>query len=203
MGYVKMRATKKSKVKPSDFEKYKNQFILDVMTISTMEDIPKELIINWDHTGIIYIPLSSWTMEKEGATQVEVAGINNKRQLTAIFSNTMTGDFLPPQLIYAGKTTRCLPKSVTFRKDWHVNFSSNHWANEAATEDYINAILLPYVAKKKAELLLPIDQPALVIFDRFKAQCTEKILSLLDKNHIRITIVPAKCTDWPASAIGY
>ena len=149
MGYVKRRATTRSKVTPADFEGYKNQFILDVMTISVMEDIPKELIINWDHTGISYIPVSSWTMEKEGATRVEVAGVNDKRQLTAVFANTMSGDFLPPQLFYAGKTTRCLPKSVNFPRDWHVTFTANHWANEATTEDYINFILVPYIAKNK------------------------------------------------------
>ena len=63
MGCVKRRATTKSKVTPANFEGYKNQFILDVMTISVMEAIPKDLIINWDHTGINYIPVSSWTME--------------------------------------------------------------------------------------------------------------------------------------------
>ena len=49
--------------------------------------------------------------------------------------------------------------------------------------------------KIRCELFLSQDQPALVIFDRFKAQCTEKILSLLDKNNIRIAVVPANCTD--------
>ena len=118
-------------------------------------------------------------MAKEGSKRVEIAGINDKRQITAIFANTMSGDFLPPQIIYSGKTTKCLP-SITFPDDWHVTYTQNHWANEVTTEDYINNILLPYVAQKRLELSLPIDHPALVIFDRFKAQCTERILSLLD-----------------------
>ena len=89
----------------------------------------------------------------EGATRVEVACVNDKGQLTAVFANTMSGDFLPPQLIYAGKTTRCLPKSVTFPRDWHVTFTANHWANKATTEDYIKLILVPYIAKKDVNCL--------------------------------------------------
>ncbi len=45
------------------------------------------------------------------------------------------------------------------------------------------------------ELSLPSDQPVLVIFDRFKAQCTEKIFKMLDDNNIRLAVVPANCTD--------
>ncbi len=68
-----------------------------------MEEIPPELEINWDHTGINYIPVSNWTMEKEGAKHVEIFGVQDKRQMTVVFAGTMTGNFLPPQLIMLGK----------------------------------------------------------------------------------------------------
>ena len=74
-----------------------------------MEEIPHDLIINWDQTGIRYIPVGSWTMEKEGAKQVETTGVDDKRQITAVFAGSLTGDFLPPQLIYKGTTCQCLP----------------------------------------------------------------------------------------------
>ena len=47
----------------------------------------------------------------------------------------MKGDFLFPQIIYSGKTSRCLP-SVKFLDGWHVTYTENHWANEKTTEDY-------------------------------------------------------------------
>ena len=31
-----------------------------------MDEVPGELIINWDQTGVNYIPVSSWTMQSEG-----------------------------------------------------------------------------------------------------------------------------------------
>jgi hypothetical protein len=51
----------------SDFEACKSQFLFDIATITEMEDIPNDLILNWDHTGIIYIPVGNWTMAKEGS----------------------------------------------------------------------------------------------------------------------------------------
>ena len=55
-----------------------------------MDEIPLDVVINFDQTGINYIPVSSWTMEVEGAKRVEVAGKDDKRQITAIFVGSMT-----------------------------------------------------------------------------------------------------------------
>lgn len=194
LGYVKRRASSKAKVTVADFEAFKSQFVFDVKTIIEMEEIPSELVINWDHTGIHYVPVSSWTMAKEGSKRIEIFGTDDKRQITAVFADTLAGDFLYPQVIYAGKTSRCLP-SVQFPAGWHVTYTENHWANEKTTEDYINHILLPYIKQKRVALSLGPNHPALVLFDRFKAQCTGNIFKMLDDNNIRLAVVPANCTD--------
>ena len=54
---------------------------------------------------------------------------------------------------------------------------------------------VPYVNKTRKDLSFPDDQPALVIFGRFRGQYTDAILSLLESNHLRLAIVPANCTD--------
>ena len=46
---------------------------------------------------------------------------------------------------------------------------------------YIDKILLPYVKRKKEELHLQCNHPALVIFDNFTGQNTEQLLKLLEK----------------------
>lgn len=142
------------------------------------------MVINFDQTGINYIPVSSWTMEVEGAKHVEVAGKDDKRQITAVFAGTMTGDFLPPQLVYKGKTDRCLPQ-YQFPESWDITFSVNHWSNEQTMKDYVEKIILPYIKDKKKSLNLLTDYPGLLIFDNFKAQCTSDLLKLLDDNYIR------------------
>jgi len=159
-----------------------------------MDEIPLELVINFDQIGINYILVSSWAMEVEGAKCVEVAGKDDKRQITAVFANSMTGDFLPPQLVYKGKTECCLPQ-YQFPESWDITFSANHLSNELTMKDYVEKIILPYIKDKRRSLKLPGDYPGLLIFDNFKAQCTSDLLKLLNDNYINVTLVPANCTD--------
>ena len=59
-------------------------------------------------------------------------------------------------------------------------------------KEYIYHIILPYIHKKREELRLASDFPALLTFDNFKAQCTPAILTLLDQNNIKCCISSSK-----------
>ena len=108
-------------------------------------------------------------------SRVEIVGVDNKQQITAVFATSLAGDFLPPQHIYKGNTVRCLP-TISFPHDSHITYSENHWSNERTMIAYIERILLPYITKIREELKLQSDYPALVIFDKFTGQRTEKVL---------------------------
>ena len=82
MNLIKQKGTTKVKVFPSNFEKLKKQFLSDIRSTVAMEDIPKQLIINWDQTGMKYVPVSNWTFEKKGSKRVEIAGLDDKCQNT-------------------------------------------------------------------------------------------------------------------------
>ena len=47
-------------------------------------------------------------MAKEGAKHVEIAGIEDKRQITAVFAGTMSG-FFPPATINVQRKNRKMP----------------------------------------------------------------------------------------------
>ena len=121
-----------------------------------MDEIPIELIFNWDQTGVNYVPVSAWTMKKEGSKRVEIVRADDKRQITAVFTVSMAGDFLPVQLIYQGKTSKCLPPYV-FPLDWHITYSANHWSNDTTMQGYVDKILLPCI--KKSSNLNQINRP--------------------------------------------
>ena len=192
MCFVKRRGNTKAKVGVPEFEQLKAQLAYDVKAIIEFGDIPDSLVINWDHTAVNYIPVSSWTMEEHGSKRVEIAGMN-KRQITMVLAVSKNGYYLPPQLIYTGKTYRCLPK-VSFPTGWHITCTENHWANEVTTLQYIDKILLPYVTKTRKEQNLPPNQCCIVIFDRFKAQCTTTVLQVLEEN-ILVALIPPHYTD--------
>ena len=178
MGYVKKRGNTATKVAISNLEEVKQQFLLDIKVVVEIEEIPSELVINWNQTGINYVPSDSYTMEKEGTKRVPIISADNKRQITAVFAGTLTGSFLPPQLMYKDTTKCCLP-TVKFSSDWHITCSDNHWSNESTMIAYLQDILFPYIDCKREQLKLGANFPALVIFDNFKAQRTEKVLKLL------------------------
>ena len=120
MNFVQRKATTaKSKQSEADFSMLKKSFLADVFTTVTMEDVPPELILNWDQTGIKLVPSSSWTMALRGSGRVEMTGVTDKRQITAVFCGSLVGDFLPVQLIYKGKTQRCHPL-YDFPPGWSI-----------------------------------------------------------------------------------
>ena len=93
-----------------------------------------------------------------------------------------------------GTTSKCLP-SICFPIGWDVNFTENHWSNESTMEDYLNNILFPYITRVRTTSNLDASNSALVIYDTFRGQCTERILGLLEDNNVYVAIVPANCTD--------
>ena len=75
------------------------------------------------------------------------------------FGCSLFGDFLPLQLIYQGKTTKCLPQ-IQFPVDWSILYTANHWSNEETTKIYITKIILPYLSETKRKLNIPLDHPS-------------------------------------------
>jgi len=72
LGFPKRRVTTKSSLTTVDFEERKAQFVFDAQAIIEFEEIPDDLVVNWDQTGIHYVPVSNWMMEKVGAKRVEI-----------------------------------------------------------------------------------------------------------------------------------
>ena len=59
MNYTKRRGTTKYSMPLADFLEVKGTFLQEIIDV---EDVPAELIINWDQTGLNLVPASSWSM---------------------------------------------------------------------------------------------------------------------------------------------
>ena len=80
MSFVKRHATTKTpKFNSTDFNQSKARFLFDAKSFIEFEDIPDSLILNWDQSAVHYVPISSWTMDREGSKRVEIKGIDDKR----------------------------------------------------------------------------------------------------------------------------
>ena len=74
----------KSKHAMAEFEILKEEFLQDVTTVE-MDEIPPGLVLKWDRAGLKSVPSNTWAMEEQGLKRVDVAGANDKWQITAIF----------------------------------------------------------------------------------------------------------------------
>ena len=59
MGMVKQKANTKAKVTVEDFDNLKRLFLMDSKSAVQMNEIPAQLIVNWDQTGINYVLVSN------------------------------------------------------------------------------------------------------------------------------------------------
>ena len=195
MGYVKRKCSNAGKISVRRFTELQEAFLADIKAEVLMNDIPDELVINWDQTALPLVPTGEWTMHRAGEKMIPIAKSDDKRQITAVLAASMTGEYLAPQLIFKGKTERCHPQSVSFPKGWDIWHTKNHWSNEETMKRYIERIIIPFITQKREALKLDKSHPALALFDCFRGQTTDCIEALLEKNNIVSVQIPPNCTD--------
>lgn len=194
MGYVKRKCSNAGKISVTRFAELQEVFLADIKAQVLMNDIPDELVINWDQTALPLVPTGEWTMHRAGEKMIPIAKSDDKRQITAVFAASMTGEYLAPQLIYKGKTERCHPQ-VSFPEGWDIWHTENHWSNEETMQRYIEQIIIPFITQKRKALKLDKSHPALALFDCFRGQTTACIEALLEENNIVSVQIPPNCTD--------
>ena len=122
MDFTKRRATIKCNPPSGGLVDIKQSFLAEVLETVEFNDIPPELIFNWDQTGINLVPTALWTMDKKGKKQIAIEG---HREITVVMCGSLVGELLPLQLIYGGKTNRCHP-AYQFPGDSLICHSQNH-----------------------------------------------------------------------------
>ena len=176
------------------FKECKLTFLTDIKRRITTHNIPPHLVLNADQTPSSYVSVGKMTMATRNSSSVPIKGLADKRNITLTFVISLNGDLLPMQIIYQGKTKASQPRGFEFPRGFAVTQNPKHYSNELETLNLIEKIIQPYVAMKRKELnLLPI-QKALLIWDVFKGQKTEKVLSKLTSKNIEVVNVPANMT---------
>ena len=73
MGYVKRKCSNAGKVAVPHFNQLQADFLADVQAEVVMNEIPLELILNWDQTALHLVPTGQWTMNKSGEIVVAIS----------------------------------------------------------------------------------------------------------------------------------
>eukprot|EP00475_Leptophrys_vorax_P025086 TRINITY_DN34_c0_g1_i3.p1 TRINITY_DN34_c0_g1~~TRINITY_DN34_c0_g1_i3.p1 ORF type:complete len:253 (+),score=52.19 TRINITY_DN34_c0_g1_i3:2529-3287(+) len=112
----------------------------------------------------------------------------------------MSGDLLPIQTIFKGKTVASLPKESERKNCQDVGFDfcpggTNHWSNESTMMSHVEKVIEPHIAKVKAEESL--NNPwCVLLIDCWKVHKKESFLKWLKERIPRcfVLFVPAGCT---------
>lgn len=173
-----------------------------VAYLAKLYNIPPSLVVNSDQTGIHLVPAAGGkTWDAKGTKDVKILGMEDKRQITCVMSSSASGELLPIQAIFTGKTSRCLPKqseekAKCIELGWHFTFSPNHWSTLHTSQQFVEEVLEPYLASKIALLKLPKDQKLVWIIDSWSVHKSMEFLDWIKSKHpnILVIFVPANCT---------
>ena len=140
------------------------------------------------------VPRRKHTMALKGSKNVTIAGATDKRSITATFAITLSGNFLPMQLIYGGKTVQSLPR-FQFPNSFSLSVNEKHYSNIQVSLKFFNEITIPSI-KVRPSNGFSANQYALVIMDVFTGQMTSDVLNLIQDNKILLTNVPPNTTEF-------
>lgn len=187
--------TTKMREIPADFEAKKATYIKIGAELIHKDNVPPALVINGDETAVLLVNRAKVTRNTVGAKRVRILGMGeDKAQITATIFVTESGDVLPYQMIFAGSTTRCHPKSVKPADCLWTNTQSHLQSVETYLE-LLGWAIVPYKNNVIRPLGLPANQMTILKHDLHFTHKDASVLAYLKANNICPLYVPAGCTD--------
>eukprot|EP00664_Eupelagonemidae_sp_cell27_P007425 gene7426-9277_t len=129
-------------------------------------------------------------MAPKGAKRVRILGLEDKRQVTATFGAAMSGDRVPTQLIYEGKTDRCLPAEEVRPEGWCFSYSENHWSNAELVVENIEETVAPYVNLVRCLADRP-NLEAVLLLDMFRGNTVKSTKRACREHGLIRRLIPA------------
>ena len=176
--------TSMSQTLPKDIEEKIGTFCQQIRHVRENSDFPYALIANMDETPIYLDIVPSKTVDRKGKKSIRVRTTNSeKRHITATLCCTAAGTYLPPFVVFKGKTSRPLRK-VTIPKGVIATTQQKAWMDEPRTLMWIAKVWKPYIAGR----------PALLTLDTFSAHLTEAVKDAFDQCKTTLVVIPGGCT---------
>ncbi|KAJ7210221.1 hypothetical protein C8J57DRAFT_987678, partial [Mycena rebaudengoi] len=204
MGWSERCATRAAQKIPSNHEEILHAAFLREAIMIRDHAIPAELRVNTDQTQAIYQQGTKSTWNKKGEKQIATVGQEEKRAFTLVPSISASGELLPMQAVFCGKTSASLPRpgsrgyadaeSLGFKFESSMN--SKYWSTQRTMQTLVTDIIAPYFDKMKKELNLPSTQCSIWKIDCWSVHRSTQFRDWLKKHHptILLCYVPGGCT---------
>lgn len=118
------------------YEECKFTFLNDIHKAIKKHAIPSELVLDVDQTLSSYVSVGRVTMTGKNASSVPIKGLTDKRNITLTFTISHSGEFLPIQIIYQGKTPASQPKNTTFPSGFLITQNPKHYPMKLTHSSY-------------------------------------------------------------------
>ena len=120
-------------------------------------------------------------MEKKNKKLASITNSADYHQITTTSCITLSGRFLPIQIMYRGKANRCHPRFKS-PPEFKSTQTENQWLHEEKGIEYSEQFSLPFVEKEKKELCLYSSKKRLLIDDILKENRLTKRRNLFRKS---------------------
>jgi hypothetical protein len=152
-------------------------------------------------TIFCYFQSGQRTWNAKGSDPVSLIGADDKRAITATMSSAASGELLPTQLIFQGKTNRVVPKgeaAIRLQNSGHLLTSTiNHWSNLQTCKDFVLQMLKPWWIRKVSELALPETVKLIWLIDCWSVHVSRAFREWCKEEHsswMCTVYVAANCT---------
>ena len=112
------------------YNECQNYFLRCVDKTIKQYKIPPQLVLNSDQTPSSYVSVGTSTMASREAKSMAIKGYTDKQNITLNFVVSLSGQFLPIQIMYRGKTEASQSHGVTFPNRFLDTQNPKHWSNE-------------------------------------------------------------------------
>jgi len=204
MKWTLRRSTRPGKKTPDNIQQILTDAFLRLVWAISNFNILAEFLVNSDQTMVYYSAGATETYAPIGSKQVEVLGKDERRGFTLMVGVSLSGEVLPFQAIFAGKTSGSLPspKAAGYSKaieelkfHFEVSRQNNHWSTIETMKNYVTNTLAPYFESHRQKLHLP-NQICIWQIDCWSVHRSLEFRSWMSAAFpwIRIHYVPANCT---------
>ncbi|KAJ8579506.1 hypothetical protein M405DRAFT_895693 [Rhizopogon salebrosus TDB-379] len=213
LGWSERCSTRAAQKLPDNVEQVLLDSFLRQSSIIRDYAIPAALCVNTDQTQTHYQMGGKRTWNKKGEKQVSTMGMDEKRAFTLVPSISASGELLPMQTIFHGRTSASCPSkgahgyaaAETRGFKFEPSRSHTYWSTQATMQLLVNDIITPYFDRKKEELGFPSTQCSLWMIDCWSVHKSEEFCMWMKTAHptIIISFVPGNCTGiWQPLDIG-
>jgi hypothetical protein len=194
---------------PDDADEQCERTLFRICYALHWNQIPPELLINIDQQGMYVLPNCSTTWETVGTKQIDVIAKDEKRAYTILVGSTPTGDILPFQAFWGGKTAGSLPKDDAPGMDdakargFHFAAAASetsprsHFSTLKTMKEYVVEVIQPYIKKViDNDPSLDTDQMAILFLDAYPVHTSAEFRAYMAEKHPNIILiyVLANCT---------